>query len=417
MIRLTKSYIKITGFLLILGFLLIRLSNNKVGPYLPLVKYWNVAQSDISKKMHVYNPYYAKNTFTKEDKVVLFHDLCIEPNNGSVLLVSYNQNQNKTDNLIVKAGPHFPRKGPMWTVHLTTLPRPKTGLNFNSAFFVTTTCEGNFHHFWIDSIRGLFGAMKATGTLGSKTPSHLYYQSNLWDLDTKNGCHGPARYQDILYALPVQKEHIWYKQATLHTCYDNAVFGYYAKGFNTNDLREHFRKAFNITCPPHNSTRVTIINRKIRTIQNAQELKEAATKAGFDTKVVYLSRHSVTEQFKIIMCTDILVGIHGAGLRWLDFLPKQSSLLELTWKHWKSYYGHQARSQKKKASTLSAYKVELNLTAYFDIVKNITPTITKELISEYEARGPVSGPDNHWKYAMGVFDTNEFVKKLKRLIP
>ena len=203
----------------------------------------------------------------------------------------------------------------------------------------------------------------------------------------------------------------------VHSCYDNAVFGFYHKGFTTDELREHYKKAFNTSCPSYNNTRVTIINRKMRTVQNAKELKEAAIKAGFNATIVYLSNFSIREQLNIMMCTDILVGIQGAGLRWIDFLPKKSSLLELTWKYWGSFYASQARSQKKKAATLAAYKVDLNLTAYFKTVKNKIPNITKELILQYEAKGPVTESDNHWKYANGVFDANQFVTKLKNLIP
>ena len=418
--ELIKFSIRIVGFFLILGFLIIRLSSIQIGPYLPLIKYKMGAYSNTSQEIQVYKPYYSKNVFTAEDKVVLLHDLCIQPDNDRVKLVSYGHPQNKTISIPVKGGRHFiPRihKFDKWTVHLTTLPRPKTGLDFNAAFFVTTTCDGNMYHFWTDMGWGLFGAMKATGMLGSKMPSQLYYHEDLWIKDKKFGCNDPSRYQDILYALPVRKEHIWYKMATPHSCYDNAVFGYYAEGYNFEDLREYFRKAFNINCPPCSSTRVTIINRKIRTILNAEEMKQAATKAGFYTKVVYLSNLSIREQFKAIMCTDILVGVHGAGLRWIDFLPKKSSLLELHWKHWETYYARFALKQKRKAYTLAANKVKLNLTAYFDIVKNKIPTITKELISQYETKPPNNGDDNHWKYAMGVFDTNQFVTNLKKLIP
>ena len=418
---LTKSSVKIVGFLLITGFLIVRLSKNQNGQYF---MYREMVHTLFTNEIQAYRPYYAKNIFTEADKVFLYHDLCIEraDSGGGVKLVSYNHTQNKTDNFMAKAGPHYPGKAHKWTVHLTTLPRPKTGLDYNAAFFITTTCEGNFHHFWKDSIWGLFGAMKATGMLGSKTPSQLYYHKDLWKMDKKNGCRHPGRYQEILYELPIRKEHISYEKATPRSCYDNAVFGYYGNGDNANELREHqlrehYRKAFSITCPPHNRTRVTIINRKMRTIQNAEELKEAATKAGFDTKIVYLSNYTIREQFKIIMCTDILVGIQGAGLRWIDFMPKKSSLLELIWKHWISFYASQAKDQKRKALTLSAHKVELNLTAYFDTVKNKIPKITKELVSQYEARGPVTEADNHWKYAMGVFDANQFVTKLKNLIP
>ena len=415
----TKSSVTLAGLLLILGLLIIKQQNNQIAQYIPSLISWKGGHQQFAKKMHMYTPYYIKNVFEEADKVAIFYDLCIEPdNNGGIKLVSYNCNQTKTHNITVKAGFHVPEQEDQWTIYTTTQARPKTGLDFNTAFFVTGTCEGNFHHFWLDSTWGLYGAMKKTGMLGSKIPSQLYYHEDLWNQGQKFGCHNPARYQDFLFALPVRKEHVFYKDATLHSCYDNAIFGYYSKGYSNDEMREYFTKAFNISrCPSHNKTRVTIINRKTRVIKNAEELKEAAIKAGFITKIVYLSDLSVREQFQIMQCTDILVGVQGAGLRWIDYLPKNASLLELLWKHWRTHYSYRAQHQKKKVLTFDAYRVELNLTAYFDIFKNRQVNVTKEMISEYETKGPRSVTDNHWKYANGFFDANQFVTHLKNLIP
>ena len=42
----------------------------------------------------------------------------------------------------------------------------------------------------------------------------------------------------------------------------------------------------------------------------------------------------------MIACTDILVGVEGAGLEWLYFMGKGKALLELAWpdQHWNFFY-------------------------------------------------------------------------------
>ena len=53
-----------------------------------------------------------------------------------------------------------------WTIHFnkSTLPSNKTHdlVTDYPAYFVTTSCEGNLHHFLKDSAVGLFGALKET---------------------------------------------------------------------------------------------------------------------------------------------------------------------------------------------------------------------------------------------------------------
>jgi hypothetical protein len=257
--------------------------------------------------------------------------------------------------------------------------------------------------------------MKATKALGSKEPSYLYYISDIWELDRRTGCHDPSRYQDILYALPVYKDHVFYKNGQSQTCFESAWFGYYNQGYTLQEKRDYFKKAFHVTCSPSNKTRVTIINRKYRRILNADEMCSASELDGFDTSVVFLSKLTLKEQFNVIMCTDILVGFQGAGLRWIDFLPERSALLELTMKHWVAFYTGQAKSQNKNSDILMASSVVLNLPVYFHIVKNTSPNITKEFEEQYYQKEPESEFDNHWKWADANFDTSQFVQKLNQL--
>jgi EGF domain-specific O-GlcNAc transferase len=42
-----------------------------------------------------------------------------------------------------------------------------------------------------------------------------------------------------------------------------------------------------------------------------------------------LENHSIKEQLEIIANTDILIGVHGAGLSWCIFMKNGSTLIEM----------------------------------------------------------------------------------------
>ena len=48
----------------------------------------------------------------------------------------------------------------------------------------------------------------------------------------------------------------------------------------------------------------------------------------------------IVTQVQAIACTDILVGVEGAGLEWIHFMKKEKALLELAWpeKYWNFFY-------------------------------------------------------------------------------
>ena len=405
--------------LLCLSNLNLRKSSNEVhiqGSYthLPVqLIIGNTSEVDVRK------PRYIRNSFRPKDRIAVLHDLCLEPDKDGVKLVVYNSKSNRKENISVKAGKLYPKQTSKWPLEYSTLPLPK-GKEYTyttAAFFITHFLDGNLHHFWQDSIDGLFGVMKALNMLGSSDIPQLFYDMDYWKKQTRTGGHNPARYQDILFALPVKKEHICYKNAKPHSCFYNAVFGFYGKGFTLADKRNHFRKAIGVVCPQSAKKIVTIIDRKTRRIANVKDLQREAINAGYEVNVIIPSDLTVKQQFDVIMCTDIMVGVHGAAMRWMDFLPRKSSVLELIWKHWHSFYAGQASAQHRKATTLKAHKVTLNLPVYFRIVFNTSPEITQKMLNHYYKKGPASENDNHWKWGDGTFHPQQFVSSLKRLMP
>ena len=62
------------------------------------------------------------------------------------------------------------------------------------------------------------------------------------------------------------------------------------------------------------------------------QLQQSAIKIGFNNTIVTVFEDiSTMDQMKIVRCTDIFIGVHGAGLAWGLFLRKGAALVEIAW--------------------------------------------------------------------------------------
>jgi len=147
--------------------------------------------------------------------------------------------------------------------------------------------------------------------------------------------------------------------------------------------------------------RVTIISRntKYRRILNEANLVDALEKTGlfevtvarFDSKVPF------REQVSLSHNTDILVGIHGAGLTHLIFLPDWAQVFEV-------------------------YNCE-DAGCYYDLARLRGVGYTthdwigadgEKLITTHQVPGGYQGPA-HKKFQNYEFDSSEFVKKMLKI--
>ena len=80
-----------------------------------------------------------------------------------------------------------------------------------------------------------------------------------------------------------------------------------------------------------NAFRATIIDRrgKTRRLTNVPRLVEAAARLGFEAQAVALETLPIKEQIRLMTHTDVLVGVHGNGITWLQFLQPGSVVVEL----------------------------------------------------------------------------------------
>ena len=149
----------------------------------------------------------------------------------------------------VKVGGSGNRKN-LWDITYSPDPVPK-GRRFADypAFFVTTTCEANLHHFLVDEFNRIFTLFKRlklldgggggnAGTAGNAGSSStvtsedhqrrvaLLYRDDVHSFCRDTGCHDPTRFEPFLYALPVRSHRAYFtSQEHLNVCFRDAVLG------------------------------------------------------------------------------------------------------------------------------------------------------------------------------------------------
>ena len=102
--------------------------------------------------------------------------------------------------------------------------------------------------------------------------------------------------------------------------------------FHNEPLFNEFKKTilnnFDIKYNNNSSKNITFILRKgKREITNIDSIKD--TLKSYNINYIYLENHTIKEQLEIISNTDILLGVHGAGLSWGIFMKNNSIMIEM----------------------------------------------------------------------------------------
>ena len=142
------------------------------------------------------------------------------------------------------------------------------------------------------------------------------------------------------------------------TCFSRAVFANTThESFSLNgtirhrpqdvkDVTGYLLSAYNITqdeCHRQKSQpKITIIERKgKRKILNIHEIMSHLHKAGYtDVTATAPERRSLRGQMLLAYCSDLLIGVHGAGLGWVFFMRPGSAMIEIAYpsQGWYFYY-------------------------------------------------------------------------------
>jgi len=114
------------------------------------------------------------------------------------------------------------------------------------------------------------------------------------------------------------------------TCGYGSPIARKVRGAILNAYREELPKQV-ASPPPKTITLISRVSPK-RGLDNENEVKEALSRRlpGFHLQVVDLAKLSFAEQVKVVQQTQVLVGIHGAGLTHVVLLPDGAGVVEIT---------------------------------------------------------------------------------------
>ena len=95
-----------------------------------------------------------------------------------------------------------------------------------------------------------------------------------------------------------------------------------------NDFKKTILNNYNIEYKKNVKINITFILRKgTREITNIDYVKNKLQ--SYNVNYIFLENHSIKEQIEIIANTDILIGLHGAGLSWCIFMKNNATLIEM----------------------------------------------------------------------------------------
>ena len=101
---------------------------------------------------------------------------------------------------------------------------------------------------------------------------------------------------------------------------------------------------------------------KKRFVANEKELSAFLSSLGF--QIVHFENHSLEQQIKIVSESKVIIGLHGAGLTNMLFLPKQSMVFELISKE-KNWYNWCYQNM-ANALNLKYYQIECETSKAID---------------------------------------------------
>ncbi len=289
-----------------------------------------------------------------------------------------------------------------------SVPNTHTLITQYPAYFAIPSSFGNLYHFWKDMFVGLFGALKHTKMLGRFNGSYLFYrgynpQPKAWPWFLAS--YNKLRYQDMLFAIGIRAGFDVFFNTKPDTCFKTAFFGWRPVGTKeaVNYLIQRFASKSKIKCTPKH---VVILERSNRLILNVQQLVDVIVKLGYNVERVYLEKLTFFEQYQLIRCTDILVGINGAGLQWAMFMRHKTGLMELELPFGTAYhsfkgYNGMIYDHLKATKAIPDWKT---LAEFQQYGKPYTEEEKKVLLKRYP-----------WKYADGTFDPEEFKNKFTKM--
>nr|CAG4634660.1 EOG090X02IK [Alona affinis] len=212
-----------------------------------------------------------------------------------------------------------------------------------------------------------------------------FTKNPLWNLKTFEGKRVCFR-RVVFPLLPRMIFGLYYNTPIVWGCQESGLFHAFSK-FILHRLRIPKR-----TSADASGVRVTLLSRdtQYRRILNENQLLEAlkASKTRYIVnKVTFTHETDFREQLKVMQSTDVLIGMHGAGLTHLLFLPDWASVFELYNCNDEHCYADLARLRG----------------VHYQTWEN-----SAKIKAEDEGHHPEGGP--HEKFTNYEFDAEEFVR-------
>ncbi|XP_058979914.1 EGF domain-specific O-linked N-acetylglucosamine transferase [Musca domestica] len=147
----------------------------------------------------------------------------------------------------------------------------------------------------------------------------------VWTLDQVKGKR--ICFRNVVFPLlPRMIFGLYYNTPIIQGCEKSGLFRAFSE-FILHRLKVPF------VAPKNNKIRITFLSRrtKYRRVKNEEELLEEISKNEdyIVQKISYERELTFLQQLEVTRNTDILIGMHGAGLTHLLFLPEWASLFEL----------------------------------------------------------------------------------------
>ena len=372
----------------------------------------------------IFHPFQPKDSYERYmySGIFIKYNVCIEASDSGQLaylapdrevpmkrLVIYNSNRTDEETKWAASCAAHNVSASSWTFthRKGNIPDGHVYFENHPAYFAIPSCTGHLWHLWVDMLMGLYGILKATRRLGIQNGNFLFYKAiePLPDsVGTYHSCWNMTRFEEFMFALGIHDGHDIYHNAPSNICFKKAVFGQkyeHNKREITDFIIQKFSGREPINCQPKT---ITFIDRKsYRKILNLEELKQAALDLHFpNVNVVYLEELDFYQQYSVARCTDILVGITGAGLEWCAYMKTGRGIIELTY-------------EKRNFEPIFHNNKGIRGLMYMRIeAKEVLPNknTAKKILKWSKNRSMKNFPP---KFSDGVFDVHEFKSKLAHM--
>ena len=374
-----------------------------------------------------------KPVYIYTNEIKAFSIICIEkPNKTATKIVVYDAPKNETLSFLGIAG--YRKK---WTITLkqTHIPETHTRLDVH-AYFVDYTYIGNLYHLWRDTLPGTYASMKRMGDYRNGTENQkqeIYFLSNDYNYGTRGKT--PLRTVEteralsnsLLEILGIKYNKV-YTDVPADTCFKLGVFG---QSFpKQGELERVLRQNLGIdptTCKLQVHKRhiqaVVILRRNFRNITNAGDVK-IILEQEFNASVVmpYFEDMTIREQIALVSCSDVMIGVHGAGLANYRFLRKGGVFVELGYPGLPGgafcigKRGFKCVLQKNNKSNLTEKSWE-SYFKYYPLMRNIPrETLKSEALKKYGRVGRYTQRENLFKIADCVVDIPTLRSNIRKLL-